>query len=117
MTTATAAGEAAQDTADAADDLAAALLLALYDAGLAAPAGDAVDAATAAAGAAVSLPRLVKQLGLGASVLLRAAAPLGETTPGGRPGPGWVRVSSGDGRWTLALTAHGRACVAAARGA
>ena len=57
----------------------------------------------------LSLPRLGKRLGVGASVLMRRAALLGEAALGGRPGPGWVRLESRPGGWRMALTDAGRA--------
>lgn len=60
-------------------------------------------------GAGMSLPRLGKQLGQSASVLMRELAYLGEATLAGQPGPGWVRVAQSHGRWTVYITAEGRA--------
>ena len=60
-------------------------------------------------GAAVSLPRLVKRLAQGASVLMRQLALMGEASVGGAPGPGWVHVAVEDGRWLARLTPAGRA--------
>lgn len=57
---------------------------------------------------AMSLPRLGKRLGLGASVLLRRLHLLSEVNLGGQPGPAWVRVESLDGRWMAHLTEAGR---------
>ncbi|APW37092.1 hypothetical protein RD110_07695 [Rhodoferax koreense] len=56
----------------------------------------------------VSLPRLGKRLGLGASVLLRRLHLMSEATIGGQPGPDWLRVESLDGRWMVHLTEAGR---------
>lgn len=81
-------------TASALDPLAVALLRAL--------AAEAPDAA-------VSLPRLVKQLGLGASVLMRQLTQMSDARIGGESGPGWVRVWPQDGGWRAQLTASGRA--------
>ena len=60
----------------------------------------------------VSLPRLGKQLGLGASVLMRQLTRMGSATLGGIAGPGWVRVVQLDDRWVVHLEAPGRALVA-----
>jgi FdhD protein len=59
----------------------------------------------------LSLPRLGKRLGVGASVLMRRAALLGESALGGRPGPGWVRLEPRPGGWRMALTEAGRAAL------
>jgi hypothetical protein len=59
--------------------------------------------------AGMSLPRLGKHLGLGASVLMRALSGMGHARIGGVHGPGWVRVTQQDERWTAALTEAGRA--------
>ena len=56
----------------------------------------------------VSLPRLVKRLGLGASVLMRALSGMGDAVLGGVRGPGWVQVTQHDGRWVVQLTEAGR---------
>ncbi|MCU4119818.1 hypothetical protein [Variovorax sp. N23] len=61
----------------------------------------------------VSLPRLGKQLGQGASVLMRQLTLMGDATLGGVRGPGWVRVVQMDDRWVVHLEAPGRALVAA----
>ena len=61
----------------------------------------------------VSLPRLGKQLGQGASVLMRQLTRMGDATLGGVRGPGWVRVVQLDDRWVVHLEASGRAVVAA----
>ncbi len=58
--------------------------------------------------APMSLPKLGKRLGLGASVLMRALATMGDARLGGRSGPGWVTVRLQDERWTAALTDAGR---------
>ena len=60
----------------------------------------------------VSLPRLGKQLGQGASVLMRQLTMMGDATLGGVRGPGWVRVVQLDDRWVVHLEAPGRALVA-----
>jgi len=67
-----------------------------------------VEGATMAA-ASVSLPRLSKRLGVGASVVLRELTLLGDAALGGIPGPDWVRVEQDDGRWLVALTLAGQA--------
>lgn len=65
------------------------------------------------AGAGVSLPRLGKHLGQGASVLLRELSTMGSAVMAGRAGPGWVRVEQCDGRWLVHLTDAGRAALQA----
>ena len=67
------------------------------------------ELATAPGDAGMSLPRLGKHLGLGVSVLMRALSALGHARIGGVDGPGWVRVTQEEGRWTAALTEAGRA--------
>ena len=67
------------------------------------------ELATAPNDAGMSLPRLGKHLGLGASVLMRALSAMGHARIGGVDGPGWVRVTQVDDRWTAALTESGRA--------
>jgi len=57
----------------------------------------------------MSLPRLGKHLGVGASVLLRRLSMMGLARIGGVDGPGWVRVTQLDDRWVAALTQDGRA--------
>lgn len=64
----------------------------------------------------VSLPRLGKQLGQGASVLMRQLTLMGDASVGGVPGPGWVRVVQLDDRWVVHLTDTGRAALEAAQG-
>ncbi|MFL6698773.1 MAG: hypothetical protein ACJ8GJ_16535 [Vitreoscilla sp.] len=66
------------------------------------------ELATAPNDAGMSLPRLGKHLGLGASVLMRALSAMGHARIGGVDGPGWVRVTQIDDRWTAALTEAGR---------
>lgn len=56
----------------------------------------------------MSLPRLAKKLQLGASVLLRQLALLGDARIGDRIGPGWVRVLRDEERWIVHLTDVGR---------
>lgn len=56
----------------------------------------------------ISLPRLGKRLGLGASVLMRALTLMGEASLGGQPGPGWVTLRLEDERWMAGLTEAGR---------
>lgn len=56
----------------------------------------------------VSLPRLVKRLGLGASALMRELTLMSDAVLGGQRGPGWVRVEQQDGRWVAHLTEAGR---------
>ena len=62
----------------------------------------------------MSLPRLGKRLGQGASVLLRQLALMGEASVGGVAGPGWVRVLREDERWVVHLTEAGRQAAQAA---
>ncbi len=66
------------------------------------------ELATAPNDAGMSLPRLGKHLGLGASVLMRALSAMSHARLGGVDGPGWVRVTQVDDRWTAALTEAGR---------
>lgn len=84
----------AQEPAPELDELSAAILLAL---------------AEAPGEAGMSLPRLGKRLGLGASVLMRALSAMGTARIGQVAGPGWIRVTQLDDRWTAALTESGRA--------
>lgn len=58
--------------------------------------------------AGMSLPRLGKHLGLGASVLMRALSAMSPARIGGVDGPGWVRVMQVDERWSATLTEAGR---------
>ena len=58
--------------------------------------------------APMSLPRLGKRLGQGASVLMRCLALMGDAPIAGTPGPGWVRLEKEEGRWVAALTESGR---------
>ena len=67
------------------------------------------ELAQAPGDAGMSLPRLAKHLGLGASVLMRALSAMGHARIGGVDGPGWVRVTQEDERWTAVLTEAGRA--------
>lgn len=67
------------------------------------------ELAAAPGDAGMSLPRLGKHLGLGVSVLMRALSALGHARIGGVDGPGWVRVTQEEDRWTAALTEAGRA--------
>ena len=66
------------------------------------------ELAGAPGGAGMSMPRLGKHLGLGASVLMRALSAMGNARIGGVDGPGWVRVTQVEERWTAALTEAGR---------
>ncbi|QHJ01682.1 hypothetical protein GT347_22940 [Xylophilus rhododendri] len=61
------------------------------------------------AGRPVSLPRLVKRLEQGASVLLRELALMGSARIGAVAGPGWVQVEQDGERWRVRLTAEGAA--------
>ena len=67
------------------------------------------ELAAAPGEAGMSLPRLGKHLGLGVSVLMRALSALGHARIGGVDGPGWVRVTQEEDRWTATLTEAGRA--------
>lgn len=62
----------------------------------------------------MSLPRLGKRLGQGASVLLRQLALMSDAPVGGVAGPGWVRVVREDERWVVHLTDTGRQAARAA---
>nr|WP_315464384.1 hypothetical protein [uncultured Rhodoferax sp.] len=57
---------------------------------------------------AVSVPRLGKRLGQGASVIMRTLTLMGDAVLGGQPGPGWVRLEHVDGRWMVSLTEAGQ---------
>lgn len=57
----------------------------------------------------MSLPRLGKRLGQGASVVMRQLTRMGDAALGGVRGPGWVRVVQLDDRWVAHLTDAGRA--------
>lgn len=57
----------------------------------------------------MSLPRLGKRLGQGASVVMRQLTLMGDAALGGVRGPGWVRVVQLDDRWVAHLTDAGRA--------
>lgn len=70
--------------------------------------GQGGEAPQDAGAASVSLPRLSKRLGVGASVVLRELTLLGDAALGGIAGPGWVRVLQDDGRWRVALTPAGQ---------
>jgi hypothetical protein len=72
-----------------------------------------LDAAPGDAG--MSLPRLGKHLGLGASVLMRSLSAMSHARIGGVEGPGWVRVTQDEERWTAVLTEAGRAFCARRR--
>lgn len=67
------------------------------------------ELATAPNDSGMSLPRLGKHLGLGASVLMRQLSLMGLARIGGVEGPGWVRVTQLEDRWVAALTEDGRA--------
>nr|WP_145550355.1 hypothetical protein [Variovorax boronicumulans] len=72
------------------------------------------ELATAPAAGGLSLPRLGKRLGLGASVLMRELSGMGDAAIGGVRGPGWARVEQLDGRWVAHITPAGRAQLSAA---
>ena len=57
----------------------------------------------------MSLPRLGKRLGQGASVVMRQLTLMGDASIGGVRGPGWVRVVQQDDRGVAHLTDAGRA--------
>jgi FdhD protein len=61
----------------------------------------------------MSLPRLGKRLGQGASVVMRHLTLMGDAAIGGVRGPGWVRVVQLDDRWVAHLTDAGRAWIEA----
>lgn len=61
----------------------------------------------------MSLPRLGKRLGQGASVVMRQLTLMGDAAIGGVRGPGWVRVVQLDDRWVAHLTDAGRAWIKA----
>lgn len=56
----------------------------------------------------MSLPRLRKQVGVGASVVMRRLSALGTHPVGGVPGPSWAELTNDDGRWHLTLTVAGQ---------
>jgi hypothetical protein len=66
------------------------------------------ELAAAPGEAGMSLPRLGKHLGLGASVLMRSLSGMSNARIGGVDGPGWVRVTQVEERWNAALTDAGR---------
>jgi hypothetical protein len=66
------------------------------------------ELAAAPSEAGMSLPRLGKHLGLGASVLMRCLSGMSNARIGGVNGPGWVRVTQVEERWNAALTDAGR---------
>jgi len=66
------------------------------------------ELAAAPGAAGMSLPRLGKHLGLGASVLMRSLSAMRNARIGGVDGPGWVRVTQVEERWNAALTDAGR---------
>ena len=81
------------DEVPALDDLSAAILREL---------------AAAPGEAGMSLPRLGKHLGLGASVLMRSLSAMSHARISGVEGPGWVRVTQVEERWNATLTEAGR---------
>ena len=81
-----------------ADAFAAAILRALAEA-----------SADGSGAGGMSLPRLGKRLGQGASVVMRQPTLMGDAAIGGVRGPGWVRVVQLDDRWVAHLTDAGRA--------
>lgn len=60
----------------------------------------------------MSLPRLCKRLGVGASAAMRCLSALGDQSVGGVPGPGWTQLLGEGGRWTVTLTAAGQQALA-----
>lgn len=67
------------------------------------------ELATQTANGGMSLPRLGKRLGQGASVLLRQLSAMGDARVAGLPGPGWARVERQEDRWMAFITEAGRA--------
>ena len=67
-----------------------------------------LELAAAPGDAGMSLPRLGKHLGQGASVLMRSLSAMSHARIGGVEGPGWVRVTQVEERWNAALTQAGR---------
>lgn len=70
--------------------------------------GDALLRVLAESDQPVSVPRLGKRLGLGASVVMRTLTLMGDAVLGGQAGPGWVQLRCEDERWLASLTAAGR---------
>ena len=66
------------------------------------------ELAAAPSQAGMSLPRLGKHLGLGASVLMRSLSAMSNARIDGVDGPDWVRVTQVEERWNAALTETGR---------
>ena len=75
-------------------------------------AGILLELANAPPPGVMSLPRLAKRLGVGASVLLRELSLMGDMEIAGRRGPGWVRVEQSEDRWLVQLTRSGQEAVA-----
>ena len=71
----------------------------------------------AAEQAPVSLPRLGKQLGQSASVLMRQLAAMGSASIAGQAGPGWVDLRQEEGRWVARITPQGLGAVPLLAGA
>lgn len=61
----------------------------------------------------MSLPRLCKQVGVGASAAMRCLSALGTHPVGGVTGPGWTELTNDDGRWHVGLTVAGQRAFAA----
>ena len=72
------------------------------------PLADALLRALAEEGGPVSVVRLGKRLGQGASAVMRALTLMGDAVLGGSAGPGWVALQLHDGRWMAQLTEIGR---------
>ncbi len=70
--------------------------------------GDALLRVLAESEQPVSVPRLGKRLGLGASVVMRSLTLMGDAVLGGQAGPGWVQLRCDQGRWLASLTEAGR---------
>ncbi len=70
--------------------------------------GDALLRVLAESEQPVSVPRLGKRLGLGASVVMRSLTLMGDAVLGGQAGPGWVQLRCDEGRWLASLTEAGR---------
>jgi DNA-binding IclR family transcriptional regulator len=60
----------------------------------------------------MSLPRLCKQVGVGASAAMRCLSAMGAQPVGVLPGPGWTELTSDGGRWHVSLTMAGQRAMA-----
>ena len=61
----------------------------------------------------MSLARLCKQLGLGASVVMRQLSALGDQAIGGVPGPGFASLLIQGNQWRATLTDAGQLALTA----